>query len=108
MAKPKLKVGDEVAVLELEQTGEGRKHHHVKISKVKSKNGKKIKIDDDADEFDEEGANPEKPKKRLLKLGAKVLKRILKSPLAGGKAKIKGLRIDDSLLKALDSENDEP
>jgi hypothetical protein len=108
MAKPKLKVGDEVAVLELEQTGEGRKRHRVKIAKVKSKNGRKVKVEDDEDEFGEEGDNPEKPKKRLLKLTAKIMKRISKSPLIGGKGKIKSLRIDDSLLKALDSENDEP
>lgn len=108
MAKPKLKVGDEVAVLELEETGEGRKHHRVKISKVKSKNNKKIKLEDDSDEFGEDGDNPEKPKKRLLKLSAKIIKLLSKSPLVGGKGKIKVLKIDDSMLKALDLENDEP
>jgi hypothetical protein len=108
MAKPKLKVGDEVAVLELEETGKGRKHHRVKISKVKSKIGKKIKLEDEADEFDEDGTNAEKPKRRLLKLSAKILKLFAKSPLVGRKAKIKGLKLDDSMLKALDADNDEP
>lgn len=105
MKKPKLKVGDDVAVLELDENA-SRKRHSVKFAKIKSKNGKKVKVDGDNDEFDEEGAHPEKPKKRLLKLTNKVMKMIVQSPLVGEKSKLRMVKLDDSLLKSFDSENE--
>lgn len=107
MKKPKLNVGDDVGIIETESRGkEKRKRHKLKLSKVESKNGKKVKVKDDPDEFEETGEHLTKTEKRLLKLPDRIMKRILKSPLAGKNNKIKKILIDESLLNSFDLDNE--
>jgi hypothetical protein len=106
MKRPKLKIGDDVAVLEVQEDGGERKRHTMRFAKVKTKVGKKVKVEGDADDYTEDGDNPTAPKKRLLKLTQKMRQHFGNSPFFSVKGKLKSLIIDDALLAAFDKENE--
>jgi hypothetical protein len=106
MKRPKLKIGDSVAILEQDEDGGERKRYKMKFAKVKTKVGKKIKVEGDTDDYNEEGDNPTAPKKRLLKLTQKITKRLMKSSFFSTRVKLKSLTLDDALLAAFDLDNE--